>query len=86
MSKVYGQDLKKKLEKQQQELRNTKSKINKRFDLILDDYRKYITEGDKEFINNNSIVDLTLELKCDIIMRTEAEYVSKTSNQLNAFE
>lgn len=85
MSKQYGQDLKNNLETAKRALNNATVKINKRFDMILDEYGKYICDDDKNYMINNSVHDLSLEQKCGIIIRTEAEYVRQNSNQGELF-
>ena len=84
--KKYGQDLKKILNKHRTALKIVENDINKRFDLILEEYRNYLTEEDKQFIINTSKGDIDIDQKVEIIIRTDANYVSLTSNQGNLFE
>ena len=84
--KEYGQDLLKKYKSAKTALANAESKINKRFDLIMSDYQNYITEDDKNYLNFVSLSELDLNKKCEIIMRTEAEYVKVNSNQGELFK
>lgn len=84
--KKYGQDLKRDYERTEQKLNNLTDKINKRFQMIINDYQKYITESDKKVIMMNGANSLSIDSKCKIIMNTEENYVKENGTQLNLFE
>lgn len=84
--KNYGQDLKKDFFKTQKKLENLTDKIEKRFELIICDYQKFITESDKKRIMLMGASHLSIEAKMDIIINTEDNYVKESGTQLNLFE
>ena len=86
MTKITGQELKKDLQDTELKLSNLKNKINKKFDLILNEYRRYIPVTYKTFLESTSIYDLEINTKLDVIIATEAEYVKRTSNQCSLFD
>ena len=85
--KEYGQDLLKKYENAKKALANSESKINKRFELVVNHYSKYMTNEDNKYlIETTNIYSLPIEVKSGIIMRTEAEYIKVNSNQGELFD
>lgn len=86
MDKISGQELKNSKLSTETKLNNIYKKIQKKFDLIIDDFRKYITDEDKKYIENNSIHSLSIDDKLKIIINTENNYINLTSNQLEIFK
>lgn len=85
ISKISGQQLKKDLEATKTKLVNLESKIERKFDLILDNYRKYLSENHKQLLVVKSIEDFTIERKLSIIIQTEANYIKVNGNQVEMF-
>ena len=85
MKKQYGSDLKKDLQSAKIKLNSLEIKINKRFNLILDDYRDYLSDSHRQILIVKSIEDFNVERKLAIIIQTEANYVEATGNQLDIF-
>lgn len=85
MGKQYGSDLKKKYLRLTTDLNNTKSKIEKRFDLVVDSFSKYMSDEHMEYLRATSISDLDIDRKLEIIIQTEANYAKITSNQMEFF-
>jgi len=83
--KKYGQDLKADLEQAEKKLRNIETNIQKRFDLIISDYRQYISEDQKKYLISFGSSDLTLQKKLDFIIEVEDRYIKENGNQLDLF-
>lgn len=86
MNKITGQELKTNYLITKNKLNNLEYKINKKFELIVEDYRKYISNEHKDFLENTSIYDLEIPIKLEIIIQTESNYIQQTSNQLDLFK
>lgn len=84
--KNYGQDLKKKHQNYTIKLNNVTNQIHKRFELIIDNYQKFISEDDKKLIMMMGASSLSIETKIEIIINTEDNYIKKSGNQLDLFE
>ena len=84
--KKYGQDLKSDLIKTETKLKNIQINIQKRFDLIISDYREYITEEQKRYLISFGSSDLTLEKKLDFIIEVEDKYIKENGNQIDLFD
>ena len=85
ITKISGQQLKKDLEATKTKLVNLESKIERKFDLILDNYREYLSENHKQLLVVKSIEDFTIERKLAIIIQTEANYIKVNGNQVEMF-
>ncbi len=85
MSKITGQQLKKDLQATKTKLDNLENKINKKFDLILDHYRNYLTDEDTNYLLKIAVSDMSINFKLGIIIRTEDAYVKGTGNQFEIF-
>ena len=85
MDKVSGQQMKKTLLSTRTKLANLENKIEKKFDLILDNYREYISDSHKQLLMVKSISDMNVDRKLAIIIQAEANYVEATGNQLDIF-
>ena len=86
MEKITGQELKKELENTEIKLSNLNNKINKKFQLIIEEYSKFIPALYLNYLDKNSIYDLDSKAKLDIIIQTEDNYVKQTGNQISLFE
>ena len=86
MEKITGQELKKELENAEIKLSNLNNKINKKFQLIIEEYSKFIPALYLNYLDKNSIYDLDSKAKLDIIIQTEDNYVKQTGNQISLFE
>ena len=86
MEKITGQELKKELENTEIKLSNLNNKINKKFQLIIEEYFKFIPASYMNYLDKNSIYDLDSKAKLDIIIQTEDNYVKQTGNQISLFE
>lgn len=80
--KLYGQDLKNNYNKAVSLVASLENKINKRYDLIINDYPQYIPEEYKRILST----DLSLNQKMEIIIAAEDNYVQATSNQGDLFK
>lgn len=80
--KQYGTDLKRNYKTAQTKLKNAESAIEKRFELIVNEYIQYLTDDDKKLLLHNSIHDLSLDQKVSIIINTEDKYNQVNSKQL----
>jgi len=85
MSKITGQQLKKDLKATETKLDNLEHKIEKRFDLVLSDYRTYISEDHKTLLLHMSISDISMDMKLAIVIQAEANYIKATGNQVEMF-
>ena len=85
LNKEYGLDLKKKYDKVNREILNLETKINKRFDLIIDKYVEYLSENHSKYLRLSSVHDVTIERKIEIIIQTESNYIKATSKQIELF-
>jgi len=86
MDKISGQQLKKELELTETKLANLTNKIDRKFELIVNDFRLYLSDDHRDFlIKYVSINTLPTYNKLEIIIQTEANYVEATGNQLNMF-
>ena len=85
MEKFTGQKLKKDLEATNTKLDNLEHKIEKKFNLILDDYREYLTDEDTNYLLKIAVSDMSINFKLGIIIRTEDAYVKATGNQKEMF-
>lgn len=85
MTKISGQQLKKDLESTRTKLTNLESKVNKKFELILDHYRDYLSDSHRQLLRVKSMSDISLDRKLGIIIQTESNYVEANGNQLNLF-
>lgn len=85
ITKISGQEMKKQLTATKTKLDNLEHKIEKKFNLILDDFRQYLLEEDKMTLVKMSSSDLSLEYKLGVIIRTEANYVKINGNQVEIF-
>lgn len=83
--KDYGQDLKKSLDNTRNKLANLHNKIMKRFDMVVNDHSKYLSEEEKNYIQRVGVSDLTIDKKLEIMINVEARYVEDTSNQGELF-
>jgi hypothetical protein len=79
--KLYGQDLKKQFIKANDHLVNLNIKIDKRFDMIVNDFPQYIDEAHKKIMSTG----LDKNQKLEIIIKAEDNYIKETSNQTNLF-
>lgn len=86
MTKISGQELKKDLEATKIKLSNLNNKINRKFDLILNEYSSYIPVNYKTFLENSSVYDLETHTKLDVIIATEDNYVKQNSDQCSLFD
>jgi len=85
MSKITGQKLSKDLKATKIKLDNLEAKIEKKFQLILDNYREYLTDEDTNYLHKIAVSDMSINFKLGIIIRTEDAYVKATGNQAEMF-
>ncbi len=85
MTKITGQQLKKDLQATKTKLNNLENKIDKKFDLILDQYRYYLSDSHKQLLIVKSMEDFNIERKLSIIIQTEANYILSTGKQIEIF-
>jgi len=85
MEKITGHELLKDLDATERKLSNLKNKIDKKFDLILNQYQQYIPDDTKNLLSVVSLQDVDTRFKAEVIIATEAEYVKQTSNQVDLF-
>ena len=83
--KEYGQDLKRKLVSTRNKLANLHSKIIKRFDMIVSDHVRLLTDEEKNYIQRVGVNDLTIDKKLEIMIAVEDRYKKEHSNQANLF-
>ena len=83
--KEYGQNLKEKRNKLITQLSNLNRKIQKRFDLIMDDYSDYVSEKSKSYYKKRGYILCEAEM-LDIIIEAEKKYVEQHSKQLDFFK
>lgn len=86
MTKITGQKLKKDLEATKIKLDNLENKVEKKFHMILDDYREYLTDDDTTYLLKVPVCDMSLDNKLGVIIRTEDNYVRMSGNQTNLFD
>ena len=86
MTKITGQKLKDDFNWTTTKLANLENKINKKFELIVEDYWQYISEDHVLMLNTLSISDMNNDRMLDVIIQTEANYVEATGNQLDIFK
>ena len=87
--KEYGADLKKKFEKSYSELNNVQEKIWQRYFMIIERYHEYVDYKlvqlvEKEVALNSDMYKVRSNM-LKMIMKAEANYVKKTSKQLELF-
>lgn len=85
MKKYTGQILRRDLDLTQIKLNNIIYKIDKKFDLVINDYSKYISDDHKSYIKNSSIYDLNISKKLDIIIQAEDNYIKLNGKQIDIF-
>lgn len=85
MTKITGQELKKNYLDTRTKLSNFEAKIEKKFQLILDDYREYLTDEDSNYLLKIAISDISINFKLGIIIRTEDVYIKSTGKQFELF-
>ena len=83
--KEYGQNIKKKRNKIITELSNIDRKIEKRFDLIINNYSFYVSEKNKLYYKERGYI-LSIPEMLDIIIEAEKKYVEQHSKQLDFFK
>jgi predicted ATPase with chaperone activity len=83
--KKYGQDLKSDYNVAERKLNNISNNIMKRFDLIISDYREYISEEQKRYLMICGSSDFTLQEKLKFIIEVEDRYIKENGNQLDLF-
>lgn len=83
--KEYGQNIKKKRNKIITELSNIDRKIQKKFDLIMDDYSDYVSEKNKLYYKERGYILSEAEM-LNIIIEAEKKYVEQHSKQLDFFK
>ena len=84
MEQTYGQNLKKSYLDALNNLNNVKSKIDKKFNLMLNKHSNYISDEHKNLITNNN--NMSIERKLDIIIKAEDNYNKKHSIQIDMFD
>ena len=80
-NKAYGQDLKTAHKRAINVVNNIEHKINKRYELIVNNYSQYISEDYKRIMST----DMTLDQKLNIIINAEDNYIKQNTNQLDFF-
>ena len=84
--KEYGKDLQKRYLDAQKNLTSAEIAIKKKFNLILDQFREHLTDQDKDWlIKNGKLSNITYEKMLEVIINTEANYVSKKGTQTELF-
>lgn len=79
--KAYGQDLKAAHKRAINVVNNLEHKINKRYELIVNNYSQYISQDHKRIMST----DMTLDQKLNIIINAEDNYIKQNTNQLDLF-
>jgi hypothetical protein len=83
--KMSGQELKKDLENTLLKEKHLMNKINKKFDLIISDHQKYLSDDHKRYLVFTSVYTLPVERKLEVIIQTEANYIKINGNQTEMF-
>ena len=86
MTKITGQKLKDDFNGTATKLANLENKINKKFELIVEEYRNHMSKHHIDYLIYTSIQEMDIEQKLGIIIQTEANYVEATGNQLDIFK